>query len=139
MALRAPRRRAFNCLVQSSRQLLGRRFSYDVSFRSQSKEQISAVEEKGAAALSPRWLSDLKRRIGRCISFGLRPEQVQRAGNVLQVVAKEWMDLASGSEGFLTGPGRAGLERHRVVWGDMDSMVCIFFGLFGTVTFKLVG
>lgn len=85
-----------------------------------------AVEENGAAALSPRWLSDLKRRIGRCISFGLTPEQVRRAGNVLHVVGREWKDLVAGSEGFLTGPGRAGLERHRVVWGDMDSMVCTF-------------
>ncbi len=120
MSLRAPCRNAFNCLV------LRRRFTSAATRNSQTRGQIVAVEENGAAALSPRWLSDLKRRIGRCISFGLTPEQVRRAGNVLHVVGREWKDLVAGSEGFLTGPGRAGLERHRVVWGDMDSMVCTF-------------
>lgn len=138
MAFRPPRRCAFDCLVTSSRQRLVRPFSYTASFRSQSKEQISAVEEKDAAALSPRWLSNLKSRIGRCISFGLRPKQIRRAGDILQVLATEWRDLVAGSEGFLTGPGRAGLERHRVVWGDMDSMVCILSGLSGIETYNLV-
>jgi len=106
---------------------LARLFSRTVSVRSKSEEQIAAVEMKGAEALSPRWLSDLKSRIGKCIIFGLRPEQLQRAGNILDVVAREWRDLVAGSEGFLTGPKRAGLERHRVVWGDMDSMVIMIF------------
>lgn len=128
MSLNVPRRHAFNCLVRPSPRVLRRFFSSAPGVRSQTQEQISAVEEKGVAALSPRWLSDLKRRIGKCISFGLRPEQVRRAGNILQVVGREWRDLVVGSEGFLTGLGRAGLERHRVVWGEMDSMVCIISG-----------
>jgi len=91
--------------------------------RTRAEEQISTVEAKGIAALSPRWLSDLKNRIGRCISFGLHPEQVQRAAGVLNIIAKEWRGLVAGSEGFLTDPKRAGLERHNVVWGEMDTMV----------------
>jgi hypothetical protein len=128
MSLHPSRRYAFNCLVRSSPQRLGRRLSSAASTRSQTREQIEVVKERGAIALSPRWLSELKGRIGKCISFGLRPEQVRTAGNVLQVVAREWRDLVAGSEGFLTGPGRAGLEQHRIVWGEMDSMVCMFFG-----------
>lgn len=106
---------------------LARVFSGTVSARSKTDEQVAAVEQKGAEALSPRWLSDLKSRIGKCIIFGLRPEQLQRAGSILDVVAREWRGLVAGSEGFLTGPKRAGLEKHRVVWGEMDSMVIIIF------------
>ena len=78
------------------------------------------------ASLPARWLSDLKSRIGKCIIFGLKPEQVDEAGNILKVVAREWRDLVAGSEGFLTGRGRAGAEGREVVWGDMVS------GLFGS-------
>lgn len=106
---------------------IARLFSKTASVRSKSEEQIADVETKGAEALSPRWLSDLKSRIGKCIIFGLRPEQLQRAGNILDEVAREWRDLVAGSEGFLTGPKRAGLEKHRVVWGEMDSMVIAIF------------
>jgi len=125
MSLSASRRYAFDSITRSSSRLC---FSSASGQRSRPREQIEKVEEEGATALSPRWLSDLKRRIGRCISFGLGPDQVRRAGNILQTVGREWRDLVAGSEGFLTGPGRAGLERHRVVWGDMDSMVRIFSG-----------
>lgn len=82
------------------------------------------MERLGVESLSSRWLSDLKQRVGKCISFGLRPEQVQQAGEILKVVGAQWRDLVAGSEGFLTGPRKAGLSRHQVVWGEMDSMVC---------------
>lgn len=72
-------------------------------------------------SLPTRWLSDLKSRIGKCIIFGLKPEQVDEAGNILKVVAREWRELVAGSEGFLTGRGRAGTEGREVVWGDMVS------------------
>lgn len=134
MSLYPSRRYAFNCLVRSSLQGLGRCFSSAARAQEQTRDQIEVEEEKGAAALGPHWLSELKGRIGRCISFGLRPEQVRRAGNVLRVVASEWRDLVAGSEGFLTGPGRAGLERHRVVWGEMDSMVCVLSGRDGNLS-----
>ena len=58
---------------------------------------------------------------------------MRRAGNVLLVIAREWRDLVAGSEGFLTGPGRAGLEGHRVAWGEMDSMVCMKWGFLATL------
>ena len=71
--------------------------------------------------LPARWLSDLKRRIGKCIIFGLKQEQVDEAGSILKIVAREWRELVAGSEGFLTGRGRAGAEGREVVWGDMVS------------------
>ncbi|KAI9742814.1 MAG: hypothetical protein M1818_003543 [Claussenomyces sp. TS43310] len=72
--------------------------------------------------LPSRWLSDLKQRIGKCITFGLNPGQIGKAGQILDTVAKDWKELSAGSEGFLTGVGRAGLVNQRVVWGEMDCM-----------------
>ena len=46
---------------------------------------------------------------------------MDEAGNILKVVAREWRELVAGSEGFLTGRGRAGTEGREVVWGDMVS------------------
>ncbi len=85
------------------------------------------------ASLPARWLSDLKSRIGKCIIFGLKPEQVDEAGNILKVVAREWRELVAGSEGFLTGRGRAGAEGREVVWGDMVSGLLgrLYQGSFG--------
>ncbi|KAF2400093.1 hypothetical protein EJ06DRAFT_530848 [Trichodelitschia bisporula] len=75
-----------------------------------------------AAALNPRWLSDLKARIGKCITFGLHQEQVTEAGAICAVLGQEWRELVAGAEGYLTDPGRRGLWGHAVVWGDQDSM-----------------
>ena len=72
-----------------------------------------------AAALPARWLSDLKQRIGKCIVFGLSQEQIDEAGKIMKIVARDWRELFAGSEGFLTGRGRAGCEGREVVWGDM--------------------
>jgi len=83
----------------------------------------SASADFITTALSPRWLSDLKQRIGKCIIYGLQPSQADEAGRILKVVAKDWRELVAGSEGFLVGKGRAGLERHKVVWGEQDVMV----------------
>ena len=47
--------------------------------------------------------------------------QVDEAVDILRIVAKDWRDLLAGSEGFLTGKGRAGFEGREVVWGDMVS------------------
>lgn len=57
--------------------------------------------------------------MGKCILFGLNKTQVQEAGSILQEVVTGWRELIAGSEGFLTGEGRAGLEGHKVVWGEM--------------------
>lgn len=62
-------------------------------------------------ALPLRWLSDLRSRLGKCIIFGLKPAQVDEAGAILRVLAREWRELLAGSEGFLVGkraPGGVG-------------------------------
>jgi hypothetical protein len=51
--------------------------------------------------------------------------QTRKAGDVLRILAEEWRDLVAGREGFLVEEKRAGLLRQRVVWGEMDSMVCV--------------
>jgi hypothetical protein len=75
------------------------------------------------ASLNPRWLSETKARIGKCMTFGLTNEQVKEAGSILQEIAHDWRGLIAGSEGFLTEENRRGLYRQEVVWGEMDSMV----------------
>jgi hypothetical protein len=84
--------------------------------------------EPSPPAVNPRWLSDLKARIGRCITFGLRREQQQEAGRICEVLARDWHELVAGSEGFLTEKGRRGLWKHGVVWGDMvrASFICSY-------------
>ncbi|KAF2087170.1 hypothetical protein K490DRAFT_42796 [Saccharata proteae CBS 121410] len=69
--------------------------------------------------INPRWLSDFKSRIGKCITFGLNAEQTRAAGSILQELARDWRELQVGSEGFLSGRGRGGLHRQQVVWGEM--------------------
>lgn len=79
--------------------------------------------ETATASLSPRWLSDVKSRIGKCITFGLTPAQTSTAGSIVQELSHSWRELLCGAEGFLTSPTRRGLYRHRVVWGEQDAMV----------------
>jgi len=83
----------------------------------------STTTEPATEKLSPRWLADVKQRLGKCMTFGMQPEQVARAGAVLDTVARDWRELVAGSEGFLTSEDRRGFYRHAVVWGEMDSMV----------------
>ncbi|THZ67801.1 hypothetical protein D6C85_07707 [Aureobasidium pullulans] len=87
----------------------------------------TSIRQRSTAAaatesLSPRWLADVKQRLGKCMTFGMKPEQVVRASAVLETVARDWRELVAGSEGFLTGEDRRGFYRHAVVWGEMDSM-----------------
>lgn len=79
------------------------------------------VDAAVAAILPSRWLSDLKRRIGYCINFGLSHEQTVEAGAISKILTQDWRELVAGSEGFLTGRGRAGFEGREVVWGEMVS------------------
>ncbi|OJJ82084.1 thioesterase family protein [Aspergillus glaucus CBS 516.65] len=72
--------------------------------------------------IDPKWLTLTKRRIGRCMMFGLKPPQIQEAGDVLQQIARDWRELVSGSEGFLTNEIVRGLFQHNVAWGEMDTM-----------------
>lgn len=55
--------------------------------------------------------------------FGMKPEQVDEASGILRDLAKDWRNLVAGSEGYLTGKGRVGLQSHSVVWGEQDTMV----------------
>src|ERR1700761_4317341 len=84
---------------------------------SSSSHHKPPIEEP--APLSPRWLSEAKTRIGKCITFGLERPQVAEAGSILRELGTHWCELVAGSEGFLTGPGRRGLWKHDVMWGDM--------------------
>lgn len=93
--------------------------------RSVSLRQRSTTTESATEKLSPRWLGDVKQRLGKCMTFGMKPEQVTRAGAVLETVARDWRELVAGSEGFLTSENRRGFYRHAVVWGEMDSMVSL--------------
>lgn len=90
---------------------------------SQSISQQSQHQQPASMALDPRWLSNVKRRIGKCITFGMKSPQVATAGAILAEIVRDWRELVAGSEGFLTDTSRRGLYRHQVVWGDMDSMV----------------
>ena len=71
------------------------------------------------STLPSRWLSDLRSRLGKCIIFGLNSEQTHEAGLILRELAISWKTLLAESEGFVAGRGGAGLENHRVVWGEM--------------------
>lgn len=93
--------------------------------RSLSSRQRSTTTESATEKLSPRWLGDVKQRLGKCMTFGMKPEQVARAGAVLETVARDWRELVAGSEGFLTSENRRGFYRHEIVWGEMDSMVSL--------------
>ena len=79
----------------------------------------SGSNESATDSLSPRWLSDLKTRIGKCINFGISGEQMKEAGAILHDVNSNWRDMVAGSEGFLTGENRWGLYRQQVAWGEM--------------------
>ncbi|KAN0114439.1 Thioesterase/thiol ester dehydrase-isomerase [Hyaloscypha variabilis] len=69
-----------------------------------------------------RWLSTTKSRLGKCILFGLSRPQCHQTAQILKILSHEWRDLVAGREGFLVSPAHAGLLRHPVVWGEMDSM-----------------
>ncbi|KAJ5781762.1 uncharacterized protein N7518_010245 [Penicillium psychrosexuale] len=75
-----------------------------------------------SAPINPRWLTMTKRRIGKCLMFGMKPAQVDEGGKILQQLAREWRELIAGSEGFLTDKKRRSLFRHNVVWGEQDIM-----------------
>ncbi|KAE8383555.1 thioesterase-like superfamily-domain-containing protein [Aspergillus bertholletiae] len=72
--------------------------------------------------IDPRWLTTTKRRLGKCMMFGLKPAQIHEAGEILQQIARDWRELIAGSEGYLTDATRRGLFRQSVAWGEMDTM-----------------
>ncbi|CAI7611942.1 unnamed protein product [Penicillium palitans] len=80
------------------------------------------IPDSVSTPINPRWLTMTKRRIGKCMMFGMKPAQIDEGGKILQQLAKEWRELLAGSEGFLTDKKRRSLYRHNVVWGEQDIM-----------------
>ncbi|KAL4961491.1 thioesterase family protein [Aspergillus stella-maris] len=72
--------------------------------------------------IDPRWLTMTKRRVGRCMMFGLKLHQITEAGDIMQQIARDWRELIAGSEGYLTDATRRGLYRQNVAWGEMYSI-----------------
>ncbi|KAK1625112.1 thioesterase-like superfamily-domain-containing protein [Colletotrichum phormii] len=71
-----------------------------------------------APPLNPRWLSELQARIKRCAGLDLSGQQREELTALRKAVDGQWLELLAGREGFLTGPGWRGLDRHTVTWGD---------------------
>ncbi|XP_014561775.1 hypothetical protein COCVIDRAFT_33382 [Bipolaris victoriae FI3] len=79
-----PLLRSIVCGVKPTRQLPS---VQRVSF--QRYQSTSSDNAPATAVLSPRWLSDVKLRIGKCISFGINPAQVEEAGSILQETSED--------------------------------------------------
>lgn len=86
------------------------------------------LDPSKAQRLDPRWLTLTKRRIGKCLMFGLKPTQVEEAGQILRQIARDWRELVAGSEGFLTGKTRRALFCHNLAWGEMVYVLYLVFG-----------
>lgn len=99
-------RRGLQSSLKASRGHIYRHSSATATPRSKPRD-ISYVPE----SLDPRWLSELKQRVGKCIHFGLPAEQMNAAGSILSELARDWRELVAGSEGYLTDSGRRGLFR----------------------------
>lgn len=91
------------------------------------KPYSTVVNKAKPHKIDPRWLTDTKRRIGKCLMFGLKPAQVDEAGRILQRLARDWRELIAGSDGFLTHATRRALFQRDVVWGDMVILPCLRF------------
>ena len=87
-------------------------------FLSPSKRHSSSSKSKPANP--SHWLTTQKARIGTCISFGLDKPQLRLCSQILSILSTEWRLLTAGREGFISS--RPAVERHKVVWGEMDSM-----------------
>lgn len=118
------RTRTLQCLSQArvSRSIAS---TARASSRPSSSDAAAHSNGAGLPALSPKWLSDTKLRIGKCLTFGMNAEQVQQAAKICKVLGQDWKELLAGSEGFLTDEKRAGLLGHRVSWGELDVMVSL--------------
>lgn len=93
----------------------------NISRRWRSAES-NTLKQPATAVLNPRWLSDLKHRIGTCLTFGCTAEQTRQAGQILSTISRDWRELTAGSEGYLTSPQRCSIYRRLVIWGEMDQM-----------------
>ncbi|QQK46136.1 thioesterase-like superfamily-domain-containing protein [Penicillium digitatum] len=84
--------------------------------------KVQEPSDSVSTPINPRWLTATKRRVGKCLMFGMKPAQIDEGGRILQQLAKEWRELIAGGEGFLTDKKRRSLYRHHVVWGEQDTM-----------------
>ena len=93
------------------------------SFNTNAARNLAAgqSQEPKSAALSPRWLTDLRDRVKKCLSLQVGAEDATRLRERLDYLDKHWLELSVGREGFLTSYPRRGLNKHSVVWGDMVS------------------
>ncbi|KAI8157199.1 hypothetical protein K4K49_003524 [Colletotrichum sp. SAR 10_70] len=84
--------------------------------------RLAASENGTGAAVNPRWLSELQARIKRVAGLQLDSAQKEELKGLREAVDGQWLELLAGREGFLTGPGWRGLDKHTVTWGDQDAM-----------------
>lgn len=113
MYAQAIARRSPHCL-NIKKSVVGLIYRYSTAVAARNANPIST-----SRPIDPRWLSDTKQRVGKCITFGLPSKQLDEASSILQQLASDWTELLVGSEGYLTAPGRVGLEKQAVVWGEM--------------------
>ncbi|KAK6213307.1 hypothetical protein QIS74_09309 [Colletotrichum tabaci] len=88
------------------------------AFATSARCPAAANGNSNGSALNPRWLSELQARIKKCGSLGLQGQQREELKALQEAVDGQWLELLAGREGFLTGPGWRGLDRHTVTWGD---------------------
>ncbi|KAI8209197.1 hypothetical protein K4K52_000714 [Colletotrichum sp. SAR 10_76] len=84
--------------------------------------RLAASENGTGAAVNPRWLSELQARMKRVAGLKLDSAQKEELKGLREAVDGQWLELLAGREGFLTGPGWRGLDKHTVTWGDQDAM-----------------
>ncbi|GAT27020.1 similar to An01g08300 [Aspergillus luchuensis] len=118
MSLQRFGRRPLVGFAAQSSSLTTRLFSVSTAFRN-APVSTPGTTPKKPHTIDPRWLTMTKRRIGRCMMFGLKPPQIQEAGEILQQIARDWRELIAGSEGYLTDETRRGLFQQSVAWGEM--------------------
>ncbi|KAJ5662289.1 uncharacterized protein N7477_009905 [Penicillium maclennaniae] len=107
-------------LCSSSSRLCARRFFSTTLAAQTARPPTPETTPARPHGIDPRWLTMMKRRLGRCMMFGLKPNQIDEAGEILHQLARDWRELIAGSEGFLTDEKRRSLYRHKVVWGEMN-------------------
>ncbi|KND87088.1 hypothetical protein TOPH_08272, partial [Tolypocladium ophioglossoides CBS 100239] len=114
-ALRHPLRLPINHIVRHVSPSTARLFGTSAT----RKIAAGQAQEPKSAALSPRWLTDLRDRINKCLSLQLGAEDAGRLRERLDYLDRRWLELSAGREGFLTTDRWRGLNMHAVTWGDM--------------------
>ena len=74
--------------------------------------------------VNPRWLSEQKTRLGRCILFGLDRPQIDKAGQIARTLGEDWRGLVAGADGYLVSKNQTKDSwEQKVLWGEMVSML----------------